>query len=110
MHECFIMVGTRASGNQCSYAKCANSKRCKRYKDISFFKFPIKDKARCQIWQKNCGNIIIYQMDSSDLKEKILCERHFSINDIYKSGPRKLLRQNAIPVKFTQLGKLIACS
>ncbi|XP_050514761.1 uncharacterized protein LOC126890004 [Diabrotica virgifera virgifera] len=42
-------------------------------------------------------------MDITDLKQRVICQHHFAVEYIYQSGQRKLLRKNAVPLKFTQL-------
>ncbi|XP_050503146.1 uncharacterized protein LOC126882310 [Diabrotica virgifera virgifera] len=88
--------------HKCVYAGCFE-RNDGTNNNISFFKFPLKDVERTKIWQKNCGNIDILLMDITDLKQRVICQHHFAVEYIYQSGQRKLLRKNAVPLKFTQL-------
>ncbi|XP_050501982.1 uncharacterized protein LOC126881648 [Diabrotica virgifera virgifera] len=88
--------------HKCVYAGCFE-RNDGTNNNISFFKFPLKDVERTKIWQKNCGNIDILLMDITDLIQRVICQHHFAVEHIYQSGQRKLLRKNAVPLKFTQL-------
>ncbi|XP_050497620.1 uncharacterized protein LOC126878768 [Diabrotica virgifera virgifera] len=42
-------------------------------------------------------------MDISDLKQRVICQHHYAVEHIYQSDQTKLLRKNAVPLKFAQL-------
>lgn len=88
------------SSHICVYNNCF--KRRYLYKDITFFSFPVKDSKRAEEWKKNCGNINIALMDVADLKNKLICEKHFMPKDIIIGSKRKLLSKNAIPIEFIE--------
>uniref|UniRef100_A0A1Y1LJ18 THAP-type domain-containing protein n=1 Tax=Photinus pyralis TaxID=7054 RepID=A0A1Y1LJ18_PHOPY len=87
----------------CSYQNCKEKKE--KGKHFSFFKFPIKNNAIVNEWKKNCGNINIWNLDNSELCNKILCEKHFLPEHIITLQKRKILRKNAVPQKYSE-GKL----
>lgn len=93
------------SNNLCAYVNCTNNKLGR--KDISFFKFPIKNVERAKQWQKHCGNIEVALMDISALENKKVCEEHFLPSDFKINNKRKLLMANAVPIKYNDIGKLI---
>lgn len=87
----------------CVYNKCLKNNRL--HKDLSFFKFPVKNCERAEEWKKNCGNIKIALMDVSSLTNKLICETHFLRTDIIINNKRKLLTKSAVPIKFMEAGK-----
>lgn len=87
----------------CVYIHC--SKNNKIHKTTSFFKFPVKDNNLVEQWKKNCGNIKIALMTNEELKNKLICEEHFSRDEVSVSKRRKLLRKGAVPVRFLETGK-----
>lgn len=87
------------ANHTCVYVNCKNSLKNRR--DLSYFKFPIKNLQRCDEWKKNCGNIRIAEMDSQDLGHKLICEEHFIAQDILRNSTRKVLNKSATPLKFT---------
>lgn len=93
------------ANHKCVYVDCSNRKRLN--KDISFFRFPVKDSARTVEWQKNCGNIKIALMEVDNLKNKLICEEHFLPGDFLVNKKRKLLIKSAVPVRFVKEGKEI---
>lgn len=85
---------------KCSYYGCSNVyKDC----DVSFFKFPVKDRKLTKVWLNNCGNPKLLKIEKLDSRK--ICEMHFSDSDVYISGKRKLLRKSAVPFAYTQLVK-----
>ncbi|KAK4886493.1 hypothetical protein RN001_002764 [Aquatica leii] len=84
----------------CIYNNCFKSNRV--HKNISFFKFPVKYCKIAEEWKKNSGNIKIALMDVKDLKNKLICEKHFCPEDIIKNDKRNLLRKDAVPKIFTE--------
>lgn len=85
---------------------CLNNNRLN--KNVGFFKFPIADVKRAEEWQKRCGNINIALMDVSDLKNRMLCEVHFSHKYLRKNRRRKLLTNTAVPMQFIPKGKYLS--
>lgn len=87
----------------CAYQGCNNNK--KKDKGVSFFKFPSKSEIHLTEWKKNCGNIQIYDMDAEELKNKVICEKHFLSEYVIEQNKRKLLRKNAVPLLYSEQGK-----
>ncbi|KAK4874976.1 hypothetical protein RN001_014336 [Aquatica leii] len=58
-------------------------------------------------WKKNSGNIKIALMDVKDLKNKLICEKHFCPEDIIKNDKRNLLRKDAVPKIFIEKESLL---
>lgn len=93
------------ASHSCVYVGCCNNTRTN--KEVSFFKFPVKDSKRAVEWQKNCGNITIALMDVDSLKNKSICEKHFLASDLLINSKRKLLKKNSVPVRFVEEGKQV---
>lgn len=83
----------------CCYSKCYNTQ--KNNKDLTFFKFPVKDAQQTEEWKKRCGNVNIVMMDNEDLKNKVICERHFSPMVVITNPKRKILRRGAFPIPWS---------
>ncbi|KAF5294223.1 hypothetical protein FQA39_LY13471 [Lamprigera yunnana] len=85
--------------HHCLYLGCFNNRS---NKNVTSFKFPVKDFQRTAEWQKNCGNSNVVLMDISELSNKLICEKHFIPTDININNKRKLLNKNAVPVKYVE--------
>lgn len=83
----------------CCYINCSNTQ--KNNKDLSFFKFPIKDAHQTEGWKKRCGNIKIVMMDNEHLKNKVICEKHFLPSVIIINSKKKILRRGALPIMWS---------
>lgn len=96
-------MNSRTTCQGCVYWNCSSLK--KSSSGISFFGFPVKDNARSKKWLLNCGNIELFNLESEELRNRVICEKHFSSNNItvLPSG-RKLLTRNAVPKHYD--GKL----
>lgn len=90
------------ANHMCVYVNCGGNNKID--KDRSFFKFPVNDENRIKDWIKNCGNIKIAMMDVADLKNKLICEKHFSSDNIMTSKKRKRLVKTAIPRNYAETG------
>lgn len=86
------------SHHQCVYLDCSNNDRLN--KDITYFRFPVKDIQRMKQWQKNCCNITVALMDASELKFRVICEKHFMPSVIIVNNQRKLLQRNSVPIQY----------
>lgn len=73
-------------------------------KDVSYFKFPVKNSERAKEWIKNSGNINIALMELDELKNRLICEKHFLPSDFFIYNQRKKLRKNAVPIRFVNKG------
>lgn len=93
-------MSVSAANHTCVYLNCKNTR--KRKPDITFFKFPIKNEHRCEEWKKNCGNVLIEEMDLCNLKNKLVCEEHFSESNFQTSKRRKVLFGDAIPFCYKE--------
>lgn len=93
----FLIMST--AGQTCVYTSCKNTK--KNNKSVSFFRFPIKDPLRLELWKINSGNSSILLMEVDALANKLICENHFSPADIQFSSRRKILITTAVPVKYS---------
>ena len=88
------------SGNCCVYAECKNTRRATP--KLSFYTFPVKSKARCQIWIENSGNPKLFEInDDKVLQKKAICEQHF-LPSAFRDfrALKKFLNINAVPVKY----------
>lgn len=82
----------------CVYIECKNN--CSANKELTFFSFPSKDTTRCKEWVMNCGNRLLYDLEATAIKNKLVCQNHFHPELIFISGKRKLLSRSSVPVKF----------
>ncbi|XP_055315618.1 uncharacterized protein LOC129575706 [Sitodiplosis mosellana] len=78
----------------CVYRNCGNSSAFSP--KITFFGFPLKDVEKCQHWVRmaGCGDI--------NLKNRYLCEEHFSTIYISKTPRRTVLLPNALPYRYDE--------
>lgn len=77
----------------CVYKNCGNSSS---FTKITFFSFPLKDVEKCQHWAEMAG------CDGLNLKNKYLCEHHFSSIYISKTPRRTVLLPNAVPYRYDE--------
>lgn len=91
---------SNTANHRCVYVGCCNTNILN--KEVSFFRFPVKDAKRAMEWQKNCGNSTIALMDVDSLSNKLVCEKHFSSSDFLVGKKRKLLKKEAIPMMFVE--------
>lgn len=82
----------------CVYIMCKNNRIAN--KELTFFSFPWKNQARCKIWVINCGNSLLFNVEPTALRNKLICEKHFRPEFIMHSRKRKLLSASAVPLKF----------
>ncbi|XP_030757942.1 uncharacterized protein LOC115883689 [Sitophilus oryzae] len=87
---------------ECAYAGCKN-RRKERDNVLTFFKFPVRKPNILFQWLQNSGNTDLLGVDESILIHKRLCENHFSKDDVYPSGERKLLRRNVVPIPWEDM-------
>ncbi|KAL1493430.1 hypothetical protein ABEB36_011487 [Hypothenemus hampei] len=83
------MVGCR-----CSYKNCTNT--TKSADNIHFFHYPVKHKERCEVWIQNACKPGFYDLEKEQLRNKIVCEKHFEEKWFLNSQKKRLL-QGAIP-------------
>ncbi|GJQ82313.1 hypothetical protein Trydic_g387 [Trypoxylus dichotomus] len=91
---------TSTANHTCVYVNCGNIQRVERH--LTFFKFPVRDAARAEIWKENCGNSTIAAMDLDGLKNKLICEKHFRTIDIMTNNKRKLVSRRAVPIRYAK--------
>ena len=88
-------------GENCAIVGCSTSRR---HKGISIFKVPLPNNEFNKKWNRDLINIITKdrQLDEP-LKKRIascnlyICERHFSLKQIWKYASRKVLKDGALP-------------
>lgn len=78
----------------CIYRDCGNTSLTAN--KITFFGFPIKDAEKCQLWTNRAG------CDNLNLKNKYLCENHFSHIYISRTVRRTVLLPNAVPFCYDE--------
>lgn len=76
----------------CVYRNCGNTSVCAP--KLTFFGFPLKDAEKSAAWAKNAG------CEEMNLKNKYLCENHFSTIYISKTPRRTVLLPNAMPYRY----------
>lgn len=79
----------------CVYKNCGNTSTFST--KITFFSFPLKDAEKCQHWARLAG------CEDLNLKNKYLCENHFSSIYISRTPRRTVLLPNAIPYRYDEL-------
>lgn len=79
----------------CVYRDCKNTNITT--KDVTFFGFPLKDMEKCQLWSRLAG------CENENLRNKYLCEVHFSHNYISRTARRAVLLTNAVPFRFDEV-------
>ncbi|KAJ8917348.1 hypothetical protein NQ315_002370 [Exocentrus adspersus] len=84
------------TSHTCVYRNCKNTTR--NTEGISFFRFPMSNRFRLEEWKSNCGN---YTMDTENLRNRLVCERHFHPKDIIVNSKRKLLCRHAVPIDYS---------
>ncbi|CAG9822051.1 unnamed protein product [Phaedon cochleariae] len=90
------MVGR---GNKCCFHNCENSKRSNP--NLHLFKFP-KSEELSQQWVINSGHVNLLDISPGTLmKNKVVCEDHFSEDDYRNTLNRKLLKKTAVPKHFS---------
>lgn len=77
---------------RCVYKNCGNTSAFSP--KITFFSFPLKDMDKCQHWAEMAG------IDDPVLKNKYLCENHFSTVYISRTPRRTVLLPNAVPFRY----------
>lgn len=78
----------------CVYRNCGNSSTFSP--KITFFGFPLKDVDKCHNWARLAG------CEEINLKNKYLCENHFSTVYISKTPRRTVLLPNALPYRYDE--------
>lgn len=80
----------------CVYKNCGSSSSSAFPTKTTFFSFPLKDVEKCRHWAflAGCENI--------NLKNKYLCENHFSTIYISKTPRRTVLLPNAVPYRHDE--------
>lgn len=79
------------NAKHCVYRTCGNSSLSSK---ITFFGFPLKDVEKCELWARLAG------CEDINLKNKYLCEEHFSSIYISKTPRRTILLPNAVPYRY----------
>ncbi|XP_025200772.1 THAP domain-containing protein 2-like [Melanaphis sacchari] len=81
--------------NFCSAFNCASSSDVR--KDLSFHKFPLKDKERLQKWVH-----AVRRKDFKPSSNTTLCSLHFNETDFYSAvvSGKKMLIKSAVPTVF----------
>lgn len=82
------------NSKHCVYRDCGNSSAFSP--KITFFSFPLKDVEKCKHWAKRSG------CEEINLKNKYLCENHFSTIYISKTARRTVLLPNAMPYSYDE--------
>lgn len=77
------------NAKQCVYKNCGNTSA---FTKITFFSFPLKDAEKCRVWAQRAG------CEGINLRNKFLCENHFSTIYISKTPRRTVLLPNALPL------------
>lgn len=72
----------------CYYRDCVNTSLSSK---LTFFGFPVKDTQKCKLWSDRAG------CETDNLKNKYLCEDHFSHIYISRTARRTVLLPNAVP-------------
>lgn len=88
------------ASHTCVYANCTNNR--KNNKLTHFYKFPVSDQTRCNVWIQNSGNLKLLDLSEEQLQQKAICENHFSANCFRVNTVRKLLISNAVPNDYEQ--------
>lgn len=78
----------------CIYRSCGNTSAFSP--KVTFFSFPLKDVEKSQHWARLAG------CDDLNLKNKFLCENHFSVIYISKTPRRTILLPNALPYRYDE--------
>lgn len=79
---------------QCVYRNCGNTSE---FSKVTFFGFPLKDQEKCQLWTRMAGC-----EDLPSLKNKFLCENHFSSIYFSKTPRRTVVLPNAVPFQWDE--------
>lgn len=75
----------------CYYRGCENTSVSSK---LTFFGFPVKDAEKCKLWSDRAG------CETDNLKNKFLCEDHFSHIYISRTARRTVLLPNAVPFRW----------
>lgn len=79
---------------QCVYRNCGNTSE---FSKVTFFGFPLKDPEKCQLWARMAGC-----EELPSLKNKFLCENHFSTIYMSKTPRRTVVLPNAVPFQWDE--------
>lgn len=104
-------MSKKLSHNRCAYFNCESARN--KYKNLSFFSFPVKSEEKCKKWILNCGNkdLLPYYDNVEEVKNFVICEKHFIKTSFYDfSAPKKRLIKNAEPVKYIEEDPMEGCS
>ncbi|KAF5282797.1 hypothetical protein FQR65_LT02794 [Abscondita terminalis] len=91
------------SGHKCVYISCGKSPR--KYPGLRMFRFPTKDEIRLRKWVTNSGNDALVGLSEDQLRNKYICEHHFSPEYLFPG--RKLMLRNAVPKNFLGLEEVL---
>lgn len=80
------------NAKNCYYRDCENTSLSSK---LTFFGFPVKDAQKCKLWSDHAG----CETDDN-LKNKYLCEDHFSHIYISRTARRTVLLPNAVPFRW----------
>lgn len=75
----------------CYYRGCENTSVSSK---LTFFGFPVKDAQKCKLWSERAA------CETDNLKNKYLCEDHFSHIYISRTARRTVLLPNAVPFRW----------
>lgn len=81
------------NAKRCVYKNCGTTSALSQ--KITFFSFPLKDSVKCRTWAQMAG------YEDTNLKNKYLCENHFSTVYISKTPRRTVLLPNAVPYHYS---------
>ncbi|CAH1130496.1 unnamed protein product [Ceutorhynchus assimilis] len=92
------------SNRPCMYLECLNNRNTQPL--LSYYTFPVKDEKRCKTWILNSGNPKLLNMSETELKQRVICEKHFLVSSLRKIDAfKRTLNNSAVPVKYQGLYK-----
>lgn len=93
---CVIFCDRKMNTKYCVYKNCGSSSSSAFPTRTTFFSFPLKDVEKCRHWAFLAG------CEDINLKNKYLCENHFSTIYISKTPRRTVLLPNAVPYRHDE--------
>ncbi|CAG2109605.1 unnamed protein product, partial [Medioppia subpectinata] len=95
---------------KCSFSGCESNIITEN--KLSFFRYPINDRKRCEQWVKNSANHKIREIFGHNLRQlryRTVCEKHFFAYEIISHKNRKQLISSSVP-KYAMVGHMSAAT
>lgn len=94
-------------GCRCTFRDCQNSSL--NSPEMHFFHFPYKTRDRCRKWAQNAQKMEFLQLDVSKLRNKVVCEVHFTNNSFMNYRKERLIKTAVPTLYYVSDGEQIEC-